>query len=158
MRAMMVSAAASIRPVNQPSRRAPSPDVSGKTNARPLAIGIGGLYGLLTPLGIAVEICLVASIAAILYFYRYIERPTTEQTASIPDGLAGATSALAEMPPGGVTVVTGPVSSMTYTALATGEVLPAPSVAKKRSVVLALTRRGAEYAGALTEGTEPSVV
>lgn len=67
-----------------------------------LAIGLGGLYGLQTPFGVAIIACLVASIATIVFFYAYMGRRTAEQTASVPAGLAEAASALASMPAGGV--------------------------------------------------------
>jgi hypothetical protein len=70
-----------------------------------LAAGIGTPAGLLRPPGLVALACLVASLAAIAFFYAYVRNRPTEQTAFIPAGLRAAAQALATMPRGGVFVL-----------------------------------------------------
>jgi hypothetical protein len=70
-----------------------------------IAAGIGTTEGLGRPLGLVTMGCLGASLAAIAFFYVAVRRKPTEQTASIPDGLAQAVRALSAQPPGGVFVL-----------------------------------------------------
>jgi hypothetical protein len=67
-----------------------------------LAVGIGSVYGILLPLGLVTLACLLLSISGIAYFYRYMARRTTEQTASAPPGLVRAVEYLATLPGDGV--------------------------------------------------------
>jgi hypothetical protein len=70
-----------------------------------LAYGLGGATGLLKPVGIVVLACIAASLTAILFFVLYVRRRPTEQTASLPDGLREAASALGTLPAGGAFVL-----------------------------------------------------
>ncbi len=70
-----------------------------------LAVAIGTPRGLARPVGVATVAGLVASLSAIAYFYRHLARQATEKTASVPDGLSEAVTALATLPPSGVLCV-----------------------------------------------------
>jgi hypothetical protein len=70
-----------------------------------LSYGIGGASGVLKPFGLLVLSCLAASVAGILFFLWYVRSRPTEQTASVPSGLAQTISTLADLPPGGVFVL-----------------------------------------------------
>lgn len=67
-----------------------------------LAVGVGSASGLATPVGLAVVASLALSLAAILFFYRYMARRVTEHTATAPPGLAHAVRYLAGLPGDGV--------------------------------------------------------
>jgi hypothetical protein len=67
-----------------------------------LAVGIGTVRGLRTPVGIATLLGLACSIAAIAFFYVYSRRHATEKTASAPEGLVEAVRFLAGAPGDGV--------------------------------------------------------
>ena len=66
-----------------------------------LAAGIGNLGGLHRPVGVVTLLALLASVAAIAFFYRYMRSRPREQTAFLPEGLELAVSRLTEAPPGG---------------------------------------------------------
>jgi hypothetical protein len=70
-----------------------------------LASGIGTTAGLMRPAGLVTIACLVASIGAIAFFYLYARGRSTEQTASVPEGLQQAVQTLAALPPGSVFVL-----------------------------------------------------
>lgn len=67
-----------------------------------LAVGIGGVHGLTRPVGLATLLGLVASAAAIAFFYRHVATRRTDHTATTPLGLAAVARRLAELPHGGV--------------------------------------------------------
>jgi len=66
-----------------------------------LGVGIGTVRGFEDPVGVATLLCLLASVAAIGFFYLYSRRQVTERTASVPGGLARAVRQLASLPEGG---------------------------------------------------------
>jgi len=63
-----------------------------------LAAGVGSLAGLATPVGRVTLACLGLSMLAIGFFYWYERTRLTEQTASLPKGLASAVEHLAGLP------------------------------------------------------------
>ncbi len=66
-----------------------------------LSAGIGTVGGLARPVGVVTLLALLASVAAIGYFYRYMRSRSREQTAFLPEGLEPAVARLTEAPPGG---------------------------------------------------------
>jgi hypothetical protein len=70
-----------------------------------LAVGIGNPAGLARPLGMATLACLIASLAAIAFFLFYVRSRPSEQTASVPAGLAEVARILRDVPDGAVFVL-----------------------------------------------------
>jgi hypothetical protein len=67
-----------------------------------LAAGIGTVDGLARPVGVVTLLALLASVAAIAFFYGYMRGRPREQTAFLPEGLEAAVSRLTEAPSGGL--------------------------------------------------------
>jgi len=84
-----------------------------------IAFGVGSAAGLRKPLGLVTLACLALSALAISFFYAYVRGRSTEQTASVPQGLRDAVQHLARLPRGGVFVL--PYMYADYTAYRSGQ-------------------------------------
>ncbi len=79
-----------------------------------LAVGIGSLRGLVSPVGLVTLLGLALSLGAIGFFYTYLRRRATEQTSSAPPGLVRIVEKLASMDGDGVLCI--PYMYADYTA------------------------------------------
>src|SRR5438876_917345 len=84
-----------------------------------LSVTVNIQEGALTPVGLALLISIIASVAAIAYFYRLMARRETEHTAQTPPDLAEAASFLRSLPGGRVLVL--PTMYADFVAYAAGK-------------------------------------
>jgi hypothetical protein len=84
-----------------------------------LALAVGSLGGLRSPISGAVLVSALASLAAIAYFYRYIRSRRTEHTATLPPDLREIARRLAASAGDGVLCL--PTMYADYVAYATGK-------------------------------------